>query len=164
MEAASASAFCAGFLRPTVFVSSAALATLTDSELAAVLRHEAEHAGRFEPLRRAATAGAADVLGFLPIVCWWSARRLARAELRADEAAERFAGRSALAGALLVITAPAAPVAAFAGHTELRARRLLGLKIQEPRPSRALLVTSFLHGCLALSIAACLIDVASMLN
>ena len=164
VAADSASAFCTGVLRPTVFISSGALATLTEPELSAVLHHEADHARRFEPLRRAATDAATDVLAFLPIVSWWSARRLMRGELQADEVAERFAGRSALAGALFVMTAPAAPLAAFAGHTELRARRLLGLEIQEPRPSRALVVTSFVHGSLALSIAGCLVEVISGLT
>ena len=161
VDANSASAFCSGLLRPTVFVSSGALAALTEAELSAVLHHEAAHAQRFEPLRRAASAAASDVLPFLPIVKWWSTKRLMRAELQADEAAERFIGRPALAGALLVMTAPAAPLSAFAGQTELRARRLLGLEIQEPRPSRALLLTSFTYGWLALSIAGCLIEVVS---
>ncbi len=152
-------AFCAGFARPTVFISEAAITGLSDSELLAVLHHEADHARRHEPLRRAARTAAADVLTFLPIVGWWSERQIARSELSADAAAERMAGRSALAGALLVMTAPAIPMAAFVGHAELRARRLLGIRIDEPRPSRAMWAATFVYSWLALSLAACLLEV-----
>jgi len=47
-------AFCAGIVRPTVFISEVAVAGLADSELLAVLHHEADHARRREPLWRAA--------------------------------------------------------------------------------------------------------------
>src|SRR5438067_631499 len=81
----------------------------------------------------AACSAVAEVLLFLPIVRWGYERQSARAELRADAAAERVAGRPALAGALLVMTAPPIPLAAFMGHAELRARRLLGMRIDEPK-------------------------------
>lgn len=152
-------AFCAGIVRPTVFISEAAVAGLSDSELLAVLHHEADHARRHEPLRRAARTAAAEVLTFLPIVGWWSERQIARSELSADAAAERVVGRSALAGALLLMTAPAIPVAAFVGHAELRARRLLGIRIEEPKPPRAMWAATFVYLWLALSLAACLFEV-----
>jgi len=153
-------AFCAGIVRPTVFIGELAVAGLSDSELLAVLHHEADHARRHEPLRRAARTAAAEVLTFLPIVGWWSERQIARSELRADAAAERMVGRSALAGALLVMTAPAIPLAAFVGHAELRARRLLGVRIDEPKPSRAMWAATFVYSWLALSLAGCLFEVA----
>ena len=152
-------AFCAGLTRPTVFVSEGAVATLSEPELLAVLYHEADHARRHEPLRRAARTAAAEVLTFLPIVGWWSERQIARSELSADAAAERVVGRSALAGALLVMTAPAIPLAAFVGHAELRARRLLGMRIDEPKPPRAMWAASFVYSWLALSLAGCLFEV-----
>jgi Zn-dependent protease with chaperone function len=157
-------AFCAGIVRPTVFISEAAVAGLSDSELLAVLHHEAHHARRHEPLRRAARTSAAEVLTFLPIVGWWSERQIARSELSADAAAERMVGRSALAGALLVMTAPAIPLAAFVGHAELRARRLLGMRIDEPNPPRAMLAATFVYSWLALSLAACLFEVVVALR
>ena len=70
-------AFCAGLVRPSVFISEAAVAALSDSELLAVLHHEADHARRHEPLRRAARTAATEVLTFLPIVGWWSERQIA---------------------------------------------------------------------------------------
>lgn len=160
----SAVAFCAGVVRPTVFISDAAVTGLSDSELLAVLHHEADHARRHEPLRRAARTAAAEVLTFLPIVGWWSERQIARSELSADAAAERMAGRPALAGALLVMTAPAIAVAAFVGHAELRARRLLGVQIDEPKPPRAIWAATFVYSWLALSLAGCLFEVAVALK
>ncbi|TAN33931.1 hypothetical protein EPN29_04670 [bacterium] len=157
-------AFCAGIVRPSVFISEAAAAGLSDSELMAVLHHEADHARRYEPLRRMARTAAADVLAFLPIVGWWSERQIARSELSADAAAERMAGRSALAGALLVMTAPAIPLAAFVGHAELRAQRLLGMRIDEPGPPRGMWAATFVYSGLALSLAACLFEVVLALR
>ncbi len=152
-------AFCAGLLRPTVFVSRGAVALLSEPELQAVLYHEADHARRREPARRIARNAAADVLAFLPIVRWWSARQLERCELAADVAAERSAGRGALAGALLVMTSPASSMAAFGGHAEMRARRLLGHQIAESRPPRALWAASLVYTWLTLSLAGCLFEV-----
>lgn len=152
-------AFCAGLLRPTVFVSEGAMAALSESELLAVLYHEADHARRHEPARRAARNAAAEVLRFLPIVSWWSERQIARSELSADAVAERMVGRPALAGALLLMTAPAIPLAAFVGHAELRARRLLGMKIDEPKPPWAVWAATFVYSWLALSLAGCLFEV-----
>ena len=159
VNARSPVAFCAGALRPIVFVSEGAVAALSEPELLAVLYHEADHARRHEPARRAARNAAAEVLAFLPIVGWWSERQAARSELSADELAERMVGRSALAGALLLMTAPAVPLAAFVGHAELRARRLLGMRIDEPKPPRAVWAATFVYSWLALSLAGCLFEV-----
>ena len=159
VRAGSPVAFCAGLLRPTVFVSEGAVAALSQPELLAVLYHEADHARQREPLRRAARTAAAEVLTFLPIVGWWSERQIARSELSADAVAERMVGRPALAGALLLMTAPTIPLAAFVGHAELRARRLLGMEIDEPKPPRAMLAATFVYSWLALSLAGCLFEV-----
>lgn len=152
-------AFCAGIVRPTVFISQGAVAGLSESELLAVLHHEADHSRRHEPLWRAARTAAADILAFVPIVSWWSERQIARSELSADAVAERMVGRPALAGALLLMTAPAIPLAAFVGHAELRARRLLGMRIEEPKPPRGMLAATFVYSWLALSLAGCLFEV-----
>jgi len=152
-------AFCAGIFRPTVFISEAAVAGLSDSELLAVLHHEADHARRHEPLRRVASTAAAEVLKFLPIVGWWSERQIVRSELRADATAERMVGPSALAGALLVMTGPPIPLAAFVGHAELRARRLLGIKIDEPKAPRAVWAATVVYSWLAFSLTGCLFEV-----
>ena len=152
-------AFCAGLMRPTLFVSQGAVALLSEQELLAVLHHEADHARRREPLRRMARKAAADALAFLPIVRWWSERQVERSEFAADLAAERSAGRAALAGALLVMTEPASSLAAFGGHAEMRATRLLGLQVEEARPPRALWASSFVYTWLALSLAGCVFEV-----
>lgn len=163
LAGASPIAFCAGIISPTVFISEEAVAELSDSELLAVLLHEADHARRHEPLRRTARTAAAEVLRFLPIVRWWSERQIARSELRADAVAEKMVGRPALAGALLLMTAPAAPVAAFVGNSEMRARRLLGISIDEPKPPPAMWAATFVYSWLALSLAGCLFEVVAAL-
>ncbi len=46
-------AFCAGLLRPRVYITSGALAVLDGQGLNAVLAHERRHASRRDPLRLA---------------------------------------------------------------------------------------------------------------
>jgi len=58
-------AFCAGLLRPCVYVTTAT-AKLNTNELDAVLAHEAAHARRRDPLRRLLTRAAADVHDLTP--------------------------------------------------------------------------------------------------
>jgi len=157
-------AFCVGLVRPTVFVTEGAVAALSEPELLAVLHHEADHARRHEPAWRAARDAAADVFIFLPIIRWWSARQIVRSELRADSAAEQMVGRSALAGALLVMTEPRIPVAAFVGHAEVRARRLLGLGIDESKAPRAMWAATVVYSWLTLSLSGCLFEVALALR
>jgi beta-lactamase regulating signal transducer with metallopeptidase domain len=74
-----------------------------------VLVHEAEHARRRDPLRRLAGRAAADVLVWLPLVGWWTSRRLEEAELAADRAAIDRVGRTPLAQALRATATAAAP-------------------------------------------------------
>jgi len=90
-------AFCAGLLRPRVYVSTGALERLGEAELAAVIAHEAHHAARRDPLRLlvARAIGDAYSLGALP------RREQALAELAADAAVVRSRGVASLASALL---------------------------------------------------------------
>lgn len=95
-------AFCAGSLRPRVYVSNAALETLTRDELAAVLAHERHHATRRDPLRIFVVQVLSDALFFLPVLRQLRDRYAALAEVAADEAAVRRSGDPApLAAALL---------------------------------------------------------------
>lgn len=95
-------AFCAGLVRPRVYVSSAAVAQLSREELDAVLAHEAHHARLRDPLRLLFARVLGDALFFLPGVRQLGDRYAALAEVAADQAAVRAAGdRAPLASALL---------------------------------------------------------------
>lgn len=96
-------AFCAGLLRPRVYVSTGAIDALSPPELEAVLAHEAHHVRCRDPLRIVIARVLADALFFLPVLRDLAARYEALAEIAADAAAVRRHGgdRSPLAGALL---------------------------------------------------------------
>jgi Zn-dependent protease with chaperone function len=157
LDSPAASAFCAGLLRPRVFVTSGMVASLGDEELGAVLVHEAEHARRRDPLRRLAGRAAADVLFWLPLVGWWTRRRLEDAELAADRAAIDRVGRSPLARALRATATPAAPMvgARFDGAGAARVTQLLGDQLPPRRPPLAACLLSLLGLILAISLAMC---------
>ncbi len=94
-------AFCAGLVRPRVYVSSGAVERLSADALAAVVEHEAHHAVRRDPLRIlvARAIGEAYSLTALP------RREQALGELAADAAAVRRRGAAPLAAALLAFDA-----------------------------------------------------------
>jgi Zn-dependent protease with chaperone function len=153
-----AAAFCAGLLRPRVFVTRGMVAALAAEELDAVLVHEAEHARRRDPLRRLAGRAAAEVLVWLPLVGWWTGRRLEEAELAADRAAIDRVGRSPLARALRATAIPAAPAAVGArldGAGPARVRQLLGEELPPQHPPLAACLLSLLGLTLAISLAMC---------
>src|SRR5207237_9218309 len=80
-------AFCAGLLRPRVYVSSGAVALLDEAALRAVLAHERHHARRWDPLRLAIARVIARALFFVPGLAELVRRQRAIAEVRADERA-----------------------------------------------------------------------------
>lgn len=95
-------AFCAGLLRPRVYLSSAALESVEDGELAAVIEHESHHCRRRDPLRILIVQVLSDCLFFLPVMRHLRERYRTLAELAADEAAmSGGADRRSLAAALL---------------------------------------------------------------
>ena len=94
-------AFCMGYLRPRIYVSTGALDGLSEDELAAVLAHERHHLVRRDPLRLLVGRAAAEALFFLPPLRRLLGRYLALAELAADEAAIKCTGTEPLASALL---------------------------------------------------------------
>jgi Zn-dependent protease with chaperone function len=150
------SAFCAGLGRPRVVVTGGMVAALAAEELDAVLVHEAEHARRRDPLRRLAGRAAADVLVWLPLVGWWTSRRLEDAELAADRAAISRVGRTPLARALrATATPPAAVGARFDGAGAARVTQLLGEGLPPRRPPLAACLLSLLGLTLAVSLAMC---------
>jgi Zn-dependent protease with chaperone function len=151
-----AAAFCAGLLRPRVFVTAGMVASLAADELEAVLVHEAEHARRRDPLRRLVARAAAEVLFWLPLVGWWSRSRLEDAELAADRAAIGRVGRSPLARALRATAIPAAAVGAhFDGAGPARVTQLLGDPLPHRHPPLAACLLSLLGLILAVSLAMC---------
>jgi bla regulator protein blaR1 len=101
-------AFCAGYLRPSIYVSTGALAVLSDDELAAVLVHEDHHRTLRDPLRLASSHILSQALFFLPVLPSLRDRYSDLAEERADDAAVRAAGDTGpLASALLAFDAVA---------------------------------------------------------
>ncbi len=95
-------AFCAGWLRPRVYVTTGALAVLDAQALEAVLAHERGHVSRRDPLRRAVARVVSDALFFLPAIRTLTRQERVLAEVSADSAAAHSHGPAALARALLV--------------------------------------------------------------
>ncbi len=117
-------AFCAGYLRRRVYVSSGTVALLTASQLEAVLAHEAHHARRCDPLRMLVAQTLAESAFFIPVLSRSRERYAALAELAADDAAVSAVGRPGpLAAALLAFDAHGGPAV---GVAEERVDHLTG--------------------------------------
>ena len=103
VDEAQPQAFCAGFLRPRIFLSTGAVRRLGRDELEAVLAHEEHHRARRDPLRIALARVFGHAFFFLPVLRRLSERYCAMAELAADDAAVRSSagGGATLASALL---------------------------------------------------------------
>jgi Zn-dependent protease with chaperone function len=153
-------AFCAGALRPEIFVSECLADELDDQELDAVLLHEHHHLREREPLARAAWEAAAQVLFFFPLARWWSRQRIEVAELRADEAAVRKVGPRPVATALRTLGTARPSGAPFAGVAELRVAQLLGDPLPAQRPPAEVVVASLLGFPFALAVGGCLVQIA----
>jgi bla regulator protein blaR1 len=119
-------AFCAGYLRPAVYVSRRTVELLADAELDAVLAHEHHHRRVRDPLRIACGRVLSEALFFLPAMRPLCDRYADLAELNADRAAvHASAGREApLASALLVFDENAPP--GVSGISPERVDSLLG--------------------------------------
>jgi hypothetical protein len=122
-----AEAFCAGFLRPRVYITTGALAQLDESARDAVLTHERHHARCRDPLRLAASRVLARSLFFLPAIRELRQRQQTLVEISADERAVGAAagGRSALARAMLSFT-EASEGGTASGVDPVRVDHLLG--------------------------------------
>lgn len=146
-------AFCAGLLRPRVYLSSGAARALPADELRAVLAHERHHRDRRDPLRIAAGRVLAKALFFMPVLGRLHSSYCATAELAADDAAIVADGGSpsALASALVAFTEATRP-AGSVGIAPERVDHMLGRRVPSPMPiSRlaAALATSALIGLIA---------------
>jgi hypothetical protein len=119
-------AFCAGYLRPAIYISQGALEQLTIPELEAVLAHEHHHRLVRDPLRFAFARIASQALFFVPVIRSLCDRYADLAELNADNAAvQASAGRQGpLASALLLFDAGAPP--GVSGISSARVDSLVG--------------------------------------
>jgi beta-lactamase regulating signal transducer with metallopeptidase domain len=120
-------AFCAGLLRPRIYVTTGALARLDGPALDAVLAHERQHARRRDPLRLAASRVIARSLFFLPAMPELRRGQQMLIEITADESAVHAAAgdRSALARAILSLS-DGAEASGSAGVDPVRVDYLLG--------------------------------------
>jgi hypothetical protein len=127
-------AFCAGYLRPTVYVSQQALHLLSESELRAVLAHEHHHRLVRDPLRLACGRILGRALFFVPVLRSLWDRYADLAELNADRAAVLASAgrRGPLAAALLAFEASTPP--GVGGISSERVDSLLGQRVRWRRP------------------------------
>lgn len=132
---ANPAAFCLGYLRPRVYISTGAVKLLSPDELRAVLLHEQHHLSARDPLRVACARVLNQALFFLPALSPLSDRYLELAEARADDAAVQAAAgdRAALASALLAFETDAPP--GSAGISPERVDALLGVRVQKRVPT-----------------------------
>lgn len=143
-------AFCAGCVRPRVYLTSGALTRLGGRELRAVLAHERQHARRRDPLRTAAARVLGEALFFLPAARRLGERSSALAELSADEAAVRAsAGDPAPLAAALLAFAQAQRPAQAVGIAPERVDHLAGRPPTHRLPLPALALAFALLGALA---------------
>lgn len=126
IDDASPQAFCAGYVRPRVYISRGALELLSDDELEAVLSHEERHRSTRDPLRFACGRLLSEALFFLPALRPLGDRYAQLAEQEADRAAVRASAgeRGPLAAALLAFDE--ATPAGGAGISNERVDSLLG--------------------------------------
>jgi hypothetical protein len=118
-------AFCAGYLRPRIYISSGAVGRLPGAQLEAVVAHERYHARRRDPLRILLARVLGDCLFFMPVLRRLADRYGALSELAADEEAVRRAGAGTLAAALLAFGERGSP-AVVVGIARERVDHLLG--------------------------------------
>lgn len=121
-------AFCYGYVRPRICVSTGLVDLVTALELKAVLLHEDHHRRRRDPLFVLITHALSHALFFIPILRDLQARYDTRKELAADAAAVRQLGSvGPMAGALYkVLSCPLA-------GPEPEAVALAGLSVTERR-------------------------------
>jgi beta-lactamase regulating signal transducer with metallopeptidase domain len=151
-------AFCTGAWRPRIHVAKGLGHSLRSDELDAVLLHEAAHARRRDPLRRAMWRAASDLLVPFPVVRCLAERAIEAEELAADRAAIRCLGPEPVAGALLSLAADVSPAtaAAFGGCADARVAQLLGEPHERTRISAVAIAATGTAVVLHASLVACL--------
>jgi hypothetical protein len=131
-------AFCAGYLRPAVYISHRTVELLSQPELDAVLAHEHHHRRVRDPLRFASARILSQALFFVPVLRPLCERYADMAELSADRAAVSAGeGHKAhLASALLAFDDSGPPD--VAGVSPERVDSLLGVPPNWRLPVRLL--------------------------
>lgn len=120
-------AFCAGLLRPRIYLSRGTVAQLSDRELEAVVAHEHHHLRSRDPLRLLVLQTLADALFFLPVLKVMVNRYAALLELSADQAAiDAVGSRQPIASALLRFADAPRGSVAMAGIAAERVSQLHG--------------------------------------
>ena len=143
-------AFCAGYRRPRVYVSTGTQCLLAPAELAAVLAHERHHARRRDPLRLLLMRAAADALFFMPVLRWCRVRYGVLAERAADQHAIESAGVKPLASALAAFDEQRAATVTVSAE---RVAHLVG-EADRARLSPVTLATGLLGGAGVAALAA----------
>jgi len=135
-------AFCAGWLRPRVYVSTAVLDRLSRGELRAVLAHEEHHGALRDPLRLAIGRVLCTALFFLPVLRPLHDRYADDAEITADAAALAASDGATgpLASAMLALAAT--PAGGVVGISPERVDALLGHQRPTWRMPRLLLLAA----------------------
>ncbi|UTI63996.1 M56 family metallopeptidase [Paraconexibacter antarcticus] len=116
-------AFCAGVLRPRIYLSTGTRRLLPRPELDAVIAHESHHAQRRDPLRMLIVDAVRHAMFFLPVLGQCRTRYGSLTELAADERAIATVGVRPLAGALAMFDAHGGPLTAVSAE---RVDHLLG--------------------------------------
>jgi Peptidase family M48 len=95
-------AFCAGLLRPAVYLSDGVVREASGEELLAILAHEEHHRARRDPLRLLLARVMSDAFRPLPPLATLADRQVALADLVADAAAVHALGDTRPLAAALV--------------------------------------------------------------
>lgn len=143
LDHAQAAAYCLPGRRGRIVLTSAALQALGEEELQAVLAHERAHLRERHDLAVAAATALARAFPKVPTLSVARDEIARLAELAADDAACRVAGRLALAEALLTVAGsrvPAPALAAGGSHACRRVRRLLTPRVRLGAARAALVV------------------------
>lgn len=77
--------FCAGLLRPKIYLSNNFVENLDQSELEAVVLHEQHHVMSFDPLRYYTVKTINNIFFFIPLFAYLSGKFYTSAEIAADE-------------------------------------------------------------------------------
>jgi Zn-dependent protease with chaperone function len=105
-------AFCFGFWKPRICLSTALVDMLSPAQIKATLWHEEYHRQRLDPLRILLIEAAGAMFFFLPAVREWGALAKIKLELAADHYAIHQVGKPVLAGALhRLLTSPPTVIA-----------------------------------------------------